>query len=114
MPIDFPYPIGYTLKWTIKQSSHYDKWWRRLEDARAKKRIGSSLRRMEREGRLLGDWKIFDGIIEFRFGFGPGYRVYAALEEDELLLLLAGGDKGSQSRDIFTARQLLAQRRRER
>jgi putative addiction module killer protein len=57
----------------------------------------------------LGDHKALgDGLWEARLFFGPGYRIYFSRHEGALVLLLAGGDKGSQSRDIRRARQHLA------
>jgi len=55
------------------------------------------------EAGLLGDVKYFDGIGEMRVDFGPGYRVYFVTQGNELIILLCGGDKGSQQRDIKQA-----------
>lgn len=46
------------------------------------------------------------GISELRIDYGPGYRVYYVQEEDKLILLLCGGDKSSQNRDIMAARRI--------
>lgn len=55
----------------------------------------------------LGDFKsVGGGISEFRFSFGPGYRVYFVRRSGEVIVLLGGGDKASQSRDIATAIEL--------
>jgi putative addiction module killer protein len=58
----------------------------------------------------MGDVKHFDGISELRINHGPGYRVYFAKKGDEIFLLLCGGDKSTQARDIAGARSLLADR----
>jgi len=55
---------------------------------------------------LLGDVKRFDGLIEFRIDHGPGYRLYAVQRGNVLIILLCGGDKESQPRDIATARAM--------
>ena len=54
----------------------------------------------------FGDCKpVGGGVLELRMTFGPGYRVYLACEGQSVVLLLCGGDKGSQDRDIERARQ---------
>lgn len=55
---------------------------------------------------LLGDVRFFDGIGELRIDVGPGYRVYFVRRGETLILLLCGGDKGSQARDIERAKKL--------
>ena len=63
---------------------------------------------------MLGDIKpVGDGVREIRFFFGPGYRVYFVQEGESAALLLAGGDKSSQGRDIANARELAAEWRRD-
>ena len=53
----------------------------------------------------LGDYRsVGAGVIELRIHFGPGYRVYAGLQGEDLIVLLCAGDKGSQSKDISKAR----------
>ena len=57
---------------------------------------------------LAGDLKpVGDGVVELRCHFGPGYRVYVYSEGDLLIVLLMGGDKPSQSRDIAAAQRIL-------
>ncbi len=55
---------------------------------------------------MLGDAKFFDGIGELRIAFGPGYRVYFTQRGKVLVILLCGGDKDSQRRDITRAKAL--------
>lgn len=55
----------------------------------------------------FGDAKpVGDGVLEMRIDYGPGYRLYYALRGNELVLLLIGGDKSSQQRDITRAKKL--------
>lgn len=57
----------------------------------------------------LGDVKsVGDGVHELRLAFGPGYRIYFGADGDELIILLCGGDKGSQDKDIRKAKEFLA------
>ena len=68
-----------------------------------KARIQSRVFNFERGN--LGDYKsVGNGIFEARFTMGPGYRLYFAIEKRKIILLLLGGDKGSQTRDIKKAK----------
>lgn len=90
---------------TIKQTKLYMKWYERLKDRQAKARIAVRIRRMQFGN--FGDAKsVGDGVSELRFAFGPGYRVYFTERNGEIIILLAGGDKSTQKRDIEKAKQL--------
>lgn len=54
----------------------------------------------------MGDVKYFDGIGEFRIDYGPGYRIYFVKRGERVVILLSGGDKSSQDRDIQKAKRL--------
>ncbi|MCE8433750.1 hypothetical protein JMK10_21270 [Rhodovulum sulfidophilum] len=58
------------------------------------------------EAGLMGDAKFFDGIGELRITYGPGYRVYFVQQGETIIILLCGGDKGSQRRDIEKAKTM--------
>ncbi|MFA7567827.1 MAG: type II toxin-antitoxin system RelE/ParE family toxin [Alkalispirochaeta sp.] len=74
-------------------------------DPASRARIFARLDRIERGN--FGDYKaIAKGLSELRFHFGPGYRVYFGTAKDTLVILLAGGDKKTQKRDIKRAHQL--------
>ena len=91
----------------LRQTNLFGKWLAGLRDTRAKARI---LARLE-SARLgnLGDCKnVGSGIREMRVHVGPGYRVYFVQRHKTVLLLLCGGDKSRQSRDIERARRILA------
>ena len=92
----------------IRQSVSFRKWLLRLEDRTAKARL---VRRIERlAGGNAGDHRFLGaGLFELRDDFGPGYRIYYMHRGDELIILLVGGDKASQARDILRARQMIEQ-----
>jgi len=85
----------------VRQSAEFKAWIDGLRDMRARERIALRLARV-RNG-LLGDAKFFDGIGELRIDYGPGYRVYFVRHGSTVVILLCGGDKSSQRRDIRRA-----------
>jgi putative addiction module killer protein len=87
----------------VKQTDTYSNWLDNLKDASGKFRIISRVNRIEEYG-ILGDTTpVGDGVSELRLHFGPGYRIYYIINDDVLILLLCGGDKSSQKRDIKKA-----------
>ena len=92
----------------IKQSAEYAKWFRKLKNRQAKASIMARLDACRLAGRPLGDIKPVGGpISEMRFHLGAGYRIYFTMRGDVLMLLLAGGDKGTQQDDIRHAHDIL-------
>lgn len=80
----------------------FDRWFDQLRDKQGKARIEARLRRVGLGH--LGDVKpVGEGVSELRVDCGPGYRIYLASRGLQLVILLAGGDKSSQPRDIETA-----------
>jgi putative addiction module killer protein len=91
---------------TILETRPCTDWLNRQKDLKTRPRIAGRLRRIGRTG-SLGDHKdIGDGVGELPFHFGPGYRVYFCRRGAEIVILLGGGDRGSQSRDIRAAKAL--------
>jgi putative addiction module killer protein len=91
---------------SVEQSTEFQAWHEGLKDERAQRRISSRILRV-REG-LLGDARsLGGGLSELKIDYGPGYRLYFAIQGGRLLLLLCGGDKSSQQRDIERARAIL-------
>ena len=82
----------------------FDAWLDRLGDVRAQRRIADRLLRVA--GNLIGDVKYFQGIGEMRVDYGPGYRLYFVTRRRRVIILLCGGDKRSQKRDIARAVEL--------
>ncbi|TMU86407.1 type II toxin-antitoxin system RelE/ParE family toxin [Brucella haematophila] len=89
----------------LRQTASFAKWESRLRDKRARTIIAARLMRLA-EG-LPGDVEpIGEGVSELRIHYGPGYRVYFQKRGNILIVLLCGGDKGSQERDIANAKKL--------
>lgn len=89
---------------TADDRSPFAEWLGDLRDQKIRARVMVRINRV-RLGNF-GDCKpVGGGVLELRMTFGPGYRVYLAREEQSVVLLLCGGDKGSQDRDIERARQ---------
>jgi putative addiction module killer protein len=99
----------------IETTEEYDLWMSRLRDLRAKQHITSYFERQQLGSVITGDIKqVAPKVIEVRFHIGPGYRVYLTQEERRLVLLLVGGDKSTQRRDIEKAKELAKLWREER
>lgn len=90
----------------VRQTLDFRDWLENLRDRRARERI--ALRIVRLQAGLFGDAKFFQGIGELRVDYGPGYRVYFAQRGAVLVVLLCGGDKSSQRRDIEKALVLAA------
>ena len=88
----------------IEKTPDYAEWFDRLKDTRAKAKIAIRLDRLESGN--FGDVKYFHGIGELRIDYGPGYRVYFRRKGSVIVILLCGGDKSRQAKDIERARQL--------
>ncbi len=86
----------------VRKTKVFADWLDGLRDARAKARILVRLRRLSLGN--FGDWKsIGSGVSELRVDYGPGYRIYLTRQGNSVVILLAGGTKKSQSRDIKRA-----------
>lgn len=97
----------------VRQTEIFAAWLARLTDKTARKAIAKRLVRVEAgllacwPAGLLGDWaSVGDGVSELRFFVGPGYRVYFTIRQREIVILLCGGDKSTQARDIRQAKEL--------
>lgn len=89
----------------VLKTGEFSKWLDGLNDPQAKARVLVRIERLAMGN--PGDVSaVGEGVSEMRIHYGPGYRVYYKQRGTELVILLAGGDKGSQSRDIKTALRL--------
>ena len=89
----------------IRQTTVFREWLENLVDRRVIERIAQRIVRLQ--AGLLGDVKpVGAGISELRIDYGPGYRLYFVQRGDVLIVLLCGGDKRTQRRDIARAKAL--------
>ena len=89
----------------IRQTEVFARWFGRLRDRQARVRIDNRIRRLSL-GNLGDVMPVGEGVSEIRIDYGPGYRVYFVGRGPTLVILLAGGDKDSQHRDIRRAQDL--------
>ena len=89
----------------VRQTDEYSEWFANLRDRQARARINARIRRLSLGN--PGDVKpVGEGVSELRIDYGPGYRVYFIQRGREVVVLLAGGDKRTQERDIQAALKL--------
>ncbi|WP_407527418.1 type II toxin-antitoxin system RelE/ParE family toxin [Methylobacterium oryzisoli] len=93
---------------TIRETGPFTDWLAGLHDPQARARINIRIRRLSLGN--PGDVKpVGQGVSEMRIDYGPGYRVYFLRRGAEIILLLCGGNKSSQSADIARAKQIAAE-----
>lgn len=93
------------MKYEIEKTETFDKWLKTLKDRKAVLAITQRLNRAALGN--FGDIKALgDGVYEMRFFLGPGYRLYYTIRNDVIILLLLGGDKSSQEKDIHMAKKI--------
>ncbi|KQT07207.1 MAG: type II toxin-antitoxin system RelE/ParE family toxin [Bradyrhizobium sp.] len=89
----------------VRQTDTFASWLRALKDANAVARIAARIRRLELGN--LGDVKpVGEGVSELRIDYGPGYRIYFIQQGNTVVILLCGGDKRTQNKDIRTAKRM--------
>lgn len=89
----------------IRKTESYARWLDGLRDIRARARILARVERLATGN--AGDVKpVGEGVSELKINYGPGYRVYCTQRGRQIIILLAGGDKGTRARDIKTALRL--------
>lgn len=93
---------------TIYTTEVFDRWFSALRDQQAIRRIQARIDRVE-DGNFGDVQPVGEGVSEMRIHYGPGYRVYLTQRGLEIVVLLAGGDKSTQSKDIKQALELARQ-----
>ncbi len=89
----------------VQVTPEFERWLRRLRDRRAVGRIQFRLQRAT-EGNFGDVAPVGDGVSEMRIHYGPGYRLYFLRRGPTMIVMLYGGDKDSQERDISRAKEL--------
>ena len=95
---------------TVQRTAEFDRWLSALRDRKARARILARI--VSAQHGNFGDSKsIGEGVSEMRIDFGPGYRVYYTRQAETVYLLLAGGDKSTQAKDIKRAQGMVRELR---
>lgn len=90
----------------IEKTKEFDKWFRTLKDLRARAKIIFRIQKIETDEHF-GDCKpVGNGIIELRINYAKGYRVYFKEQDRKIILLIIGGDKSTQQKDIKKAKEI--------
>lgn len=97
---------------TIRKTERFNKWLHTLRDIPARAQVLARLARLE-QGQVGDARSVGGGVLELRIHTGPGYRAYYTRVGARVVLLLAGGDKSTQLRDVSQAKALAASLREE-
>ena len=93
------------MEYEIRKTDVFDKWLRKLRDRRAVLAISNRIDRVKLGN--FGDIKpVGEGVSEMRIFVGKGYRIYFVTREQKIIVLLCGGDKSTQEKDIQKAKEL--------
>ena len=91
----------------IEKTDEFDKWLRKLKNLRAKAKIMFRIQKIENDEHF-GNWEpVGNGIRELKIDYAKGYRVYFKESDGKIIILLIGGDKTTQQRDIEKAKEIL-------
>ncbi len=93
----------------IEKTVNFDKWLRKLKDLRAKAKILFRIQKIENDGHFGDHEPVGEGIRELKIDYAKGYRVYFKESDGKIIILLIGGDKSTQQRDIEKAKEILKQ-----
>jgi len=85
----------------------FDKWLRKLKDLRAKAKILFRIQRIENDGHFGDCESVGDGVLELKINYAKGYRIYFNEKDGKIIILLIGGDKSTQQKDIEKAKEIL-------
>ena len=91
----------------LEKTTEFDKWLRKLKDLRAKAKILFRLQKIEDDEHFGECEPVGNGIRELKINYAKGYRVYFKESDGKIILLLVGGEKSTQQRDIEKAQEIL-------
>jgi putative addiction module killer protein len=96
------------MQYHLSSTPTFEKWLQKIKDCTLRNRLMARLNRVE-TGNFGNCKQINSDLYEMRFFFGGGLRIYYTIVNGQVVLLLAGGDKSTQSKDIATAKKLLSE-----
>ncbi len=91
----------------IEKTDEFDKWLRKLKDLKAKAKILFRIQKIETDEHFGDCEPVGDGIRELKIDYAKGYRVYLKESDGKIIILLIGGDKSTQQKDIEKAKEIL-------
>ena len=91
----------------IEKTDNFDKWLRKVKDLRAKTKILFRIQKIENDEYFNDCEFVGNGIRELKIDYAKGYRVYFKESDGKIIILLIGGDKSTQQRDIEKAKEIL-------
>ena len=101
------YPNEYNkIMYFIEKTSEFDKWLTKLKDLRAKAKILIRVQKLEQDEHFGDCEPVGEGIQELKINYAKGYRIYFKEKDGKIIVLLIGGDKSSQKRDIEKAKEI--------
>ncbi len=92
--------------YNIEKTTEFDKWLRKLKDLRAKAKILFRIQKIETDEHFGDCEPVGDGIRELKINYAGGYRVYFKESAGKIIILLIGGDKSSQRKDVEKAKEI--------
>lgn len=92
---------------SIEKTVEFDKWLRKLKDLKAKAKILFRIQKIESDEHFGDCEPVGDGIRELKIDYAKGYRVYFKESDGKIIILLIGGDKSTQQKDIKRAKEIL-------
>jgi len=98
----------------IEKTDEFDKWLRKLKDLRAKAKILFRIQKIETDEHFGNCEPVGEGIREMKIDYAKGYRVYFKDSDGKIIILLIGGDKSTQQRDIDKAKEILKRLKKKR
>ncbi len=90
----------------IEKTTEFDKWLRKLKDLRAKVKILTRIQKLEEDEHFGNCEPVGDGIKELKIDYAKGYRIYFKEKDQKIIILIFGGDKSTQQKDIEKAKEI--------